>query len=92
MAGQPLANLPLWLKLGAAVASGYSSAMAVPLPAQWLHQRTVTVHARVNLACEDPSLPVTGLTPLAYAVEALGAAAVAVRRFSASHCPSRGGS
>ncbi len=33
VAGQPLANLPLWLKLSAAVASGYSNAMAVPLPA-----------------------------------------------------------
>ncbi|UQX11328.1 helix-turn-helix domain-containing protein [Candidatus Mycobacterium methanotrophicum] len=46
----------------------------------WLCQRAAEVHGRVNLAREDPVLPVADRTPLAYAVDALGAAA-AVRRF-----------
>ncbi|UQX12834.1 hypothetical protein [Candidatus Mycobacterium methanotrophicum] len=57
---------------------------------EWLHQRAVMAHARVNLACEDPALPVAGLTPLAYAVDALGAAAAAVRRFFGSALPLSG--
>ncbi len=47
----------------------------------WLCQRAAEVHSRVNLAREDPVLPVADRTPLAYAVDALGAAAAAVRRF-----------
>lgn len=48
---------------------------------QWLYQRAAVAQGWVCLGCVDPAVPVAGRTPLAEAVDALGAAAAAIRRF-----------
>lgn len=48
---------------------------------QWLCQRAAVVQNRFNLGCVDPALPAANRTPLGYAVDELGAAAAAVKRF-----------
>lgn len=72
---------PIAARLGVPAGTVRGWLRAARAGSQWLYQRAAVVHGRVNLAREDPALPVAGRTPLAYAVDALGAAAAAVRRF-----------
>ena len=48
---------------------------------QWRYQTAVTARDRVNIIRDDPALPLPDRTPLAHAIDALGAAAAAIRRF-----------
>lgn len=49
--------------------------------ADWLYQTAVSARDRVNVIRDDPALPLSEHTPLAHAIDALGAAAAAIRRF-----------
>lgn len=81
---------PIAERLGVSAGTVRGWLRAARAGSEWLYQRAVIVHARVNLVCEDPALPVAGGTALAYAVDALGAAAAAIRRFFGAALPLSG--